>query len=492
MASSNNLLDIRERYWALLDISRTVTATLEPAELYRTIYEQASRVIDTTGFYIALYEASTDTATIVFYADRGEVERTALSYRGSDSIAIRERRPVIRELDRPEHEAILLLGPESDPETTCSLIAAPMLYGDSVLGVISAQSYEPGTYGPDDLELLAAIANQAAVALHNARFIDTSERRRREAERLEQIARALTASLDLPEVLKRIVDATRALAEADGAGVWLFRDDDEAELAISAGTGALRTGMSISVPGDIRDRALEERRPLIFDVRRPDPVFERVRGQLPAESAIAVPLINEGRLVGALSIHHEKARDYPPEDVEMLERLAYQAAIAIANARLHEQILTLSLTDPLTDLPNRRHMEIFLQKEFAAAQRGRPLSIVMFDLDNFKRYNDQAGHQAGDEALRAFASILAEQTRAMNFAARYGGDEFICILSGTGRDGARAHVGRVLHGVERDSVLADIGVSAGIATYHDGMTDVTDLMRAADRQLYRDKRRHGA
>lgn len=491
MASSNNLVDIRERYWALLDISRTVTATLEPAELYRTIYEQASRVIDTTGFYIALYEASTDTATIVFYADRGEVERTALSYRGSDSIAIRERRPVIRELDRPEDEAILLLGPESDPETTCSIIAAPMLYGDAVLGVISAQSYEPGTYGPDDLELLVAIANHAAVALHNARFINTSERRRREAERLEQIARALTASLDLPEVLKRIVDATRALAEADGAGVWLFHDD-KAELAISAGTGALPTGTSLSVPGDIRERALEERRPLIFDVRRPDTVFEQLRGHLPAESGIAVPLINEGRLVGALSIHHEKARDYPPDDVEMLERLAYQAAIAVANARLHEQILTLSLTDPLTDLPNRRHMEIFLQKEFAAAQRGRPLSLVMFDLDNFKRYNDHAGHQAGDAALRAFGAILAEQTRAMNFAARYGGDEFICILSDTGPDGARAHVGRVLHGVERDTVLAGIGVSAGIATYHAGMAEVDDLMRAADRQLYRDKKRHGA
>ncbi len=492
MSSPTNLLDIRDRYWALLDVSRTVTATLEPAELYRTIYEQASRVIETTGFYIALYEASTDTATIVFYADRGEVERTAVSYRGSDSIAIRERRPVIRELDRPEDEAILLLGPETDPETTCSFIAAPMVYGDALLGVISAQSYEPGAYGPDDLELLSAIADHAAVALYNARVMDRTERRRLEAERLEQAGRALTASLDLPEVLNRIVDATRALSQADGAGVWLIHGDDQAELAISAGASALPAGTTVSVPGDLRNRAIEDQKPLIFDIRRPDAIFEQVQGRLTAESGIAVPLITEGQLVGALSVSHRKARDYEPEDVTMLERLAHQAAIAIANARLHEQILTLSLTDPLTDLPNRRHMQMFLDKEFAAAQRGRQLSVVMFDLDNFKRYNDQAGHQAGDQALQAFGAILREQTRAMNFAARYGGDEFICILSDTGPDGARMHVGRVLHGVDRDRVLSGIGVSAGVATYDETMASVDDLMRAADRQLYRAKKRSGA
>jgi diguanylate cyclase (GGDEF)-like protein len=491
MGSSNSLLDARDRYWALLDISRNVTATLKPTELYRTIYEQASRVIETTGFYIALYEASTDTATIVFCADRGEVERTAVSYRGSDSIAIRERRPVIRELDRPD-DAILLLGPETDPETTCSFIAAPMLYNDTLLGVISAQSYEPGAYGPDDLELLSAIADHAAVALYNARVIDNTEQRRRQAERLEQVARALTASLDLPEVLNRIVDATRTISEADGAGVWLIRNGDRAELAISSGAGALPAGTTLALPGDLRSRALEDRKPFIFDIRHPDPVLEQIRGRMPAESGIAVPLVSEDELVGALSISHRKARDYRPEDVHVLERLAHQAAIAVANARHHEQVLTLSLTDPLTDLPNRRHMQLFLEKEFAAAQRGRQLSVVMFDLDNFKRYNDQSGHQAGDEALRAFARILQEQTRAMNFAARYGGDEFICILSDTGPDGARMHVGRVLHGVHRDPVLAGIGVSAGIATHDETVTSIDDLMRAADRQLYRAKKRHGA
>lgn len=80
-------------------------------------------------------------------------------------------------------------------------------------------------------------------------------------------------------------------------------------------------------------------------------------------------------------------------------------------------------------MSNRRHALVALAQEFAAAQRGRPLAVVMFDLDDFKRYNDLHGHAAGDEALRAFASVLHQTTRQMNLSARLGGEEFVSILS---------------------------------------------------------------
>ncbi|NIR46316.1 MAG: GAF domain-containing protein, partial [Gemmatimonadetes bacterium] len=112
----------------------------------------------------------------MFYADRGELERTAITYRGSKSLAIREVRPVMEELDEPD-AAIMLLGPERDPEVTRSLIAAPMLYAGRVLGTISAQSYRSNAYTPDDLELLSAIADVAAVALENALSLEEMDRR---------------------------------------------------------------------------------------------------------------------------------------------------------------------------------------------------------------------------------------------------------------------------------------------------------------------------
>jgi diguanylate cyclase (GGDEF)-like protein len=480
--------DFQERYDVLLDIGRTLTATLTPDTLYRVIYEQASRVLETTGFFISLYEEQKDRATVVFYADRGEIERPAVTYRGSDSRAIREARPIMEEIEQPER-VIMLLGPESDEEITRSVIAAPLLQEGRVLGVISAQSYKPEAYTEADLELLSGIAGLAAVAIANARAVSEIERQRRESERMEEIGRALTSSLDLGEVLLRIVQATRELAEADGAAVWLFHDDGSAEIAMTAGDIALPVGTSVAVPESLRSR-LRDAKPVVMQK-------DNATGDVPtdllvlleAESAIAVPLMGERELIGALSVSHLEGRAYEPGEIRLLRRFAFSAAVAVSNARLHERLRTLSLTDPLTGLPNRRQMNIFLQREFAAAERGRNLTVVLFDLDDFKAYNDTEGHQAGDAILRRFGEILHDQTRAMNLAARYGGDEFICILSDTDAEGGEVQVARIVEEACNDPLMRQVGLTAGIAGFEVGMERPEDLVRAADQDLYRNKAR---
>jgi diguanylate cyclase (GGDEF)-like protein len=481
--------DFQERYSVLLDIGRILTGTLQPDELYRTIYEQANRVIETTGFYISLYDEEQDLGTVVFVADRGEVERPNTTYRGSDSRAIREARPILEDLSRPE-DAVMLLGPESDEEVTRSVVAVPMLHEGRVLGVISAQSYRSSAYDDADLEILIALADLAAVAVHNAWSMTELEHQRRESQQLEEIARALSASLELDRVLERILNATRELVEGDGAGVWLLRTDGRAELARTTGSTVLSVGLVVPVPEALHRTLRTRTSPLILD-REAAASFlpPEVVDHFSAESAIVVPLLSEGELIGALTVSQKKARRYAARDIRLLERLGFHAAIAVANARLHEQVRLLSLTDPLTGLPNRRHMDIYLEKEFAAAERGRALAVVLFDLDQFKAYNDTAGHQAGDEALCRFAAILAGQTRAMNLVARYGGDEFIAILSDTDTEGARGLVGRVMNEVRADSILADIGTSYGLAAYADGMLGPDDLVRSADAALYDAKAR---
>ena len=481
------LPDFQKRYAVLLDIGRILTGTLESDDLARTIYEQASRVLETTGFYVSLYDQERDEARVVFYADRGEIERPGTTYRGSESRAIREGEPMMEELDAPER-AVLLLGEETDEEITRSVLAAPLRHEGEVLGVISAQSYRAGAYVEADLELLAAIADLAGVAVYNARTVQELERRRRESERLEAVARALASSLELSEVLKRIVEATLDLVEADGAGVWLLRPDLRAEVAMTAGELALPAGTTIPVPESLYRVMTEERRPVVFAAgQRSGMIPEDLRRMLRAESGIAVPLLLDDELIGALSVSHREVREYRPGDIGLLERFAIHAALAVSNARLHEQVRFLSITDPLTELPNRRHMEIVLAKEFAAAERGRHLTVILYDLDDFKIYNDAAGHQAGDRALRAFGRILAAETRAMNLAARYGGDEFISILSDTDEEGGAIHTGRVMRAMKKNPDLVRIGVSAGMATYEAGMTSPEELIRRADEALYRAK-----
>lgn len=153
--------------------------------------------------------------------------------------------------------------------------------------------------------------------------------------------------------------------------------------------------------------------------------------------------------------------------------------------RSREQAEQLALTDELTGLPNRRHAHLFLALEFEAARRGRRLTVVLFDVDHLKEYNDRHGHAAGDEALRRFARSLADVTRGMNLSARFGGDEFLTILSAADAEGALAFVERV-----RDRLAAvqpaagRMTISAGIAEYRADQGSVDELLAAADAALY--------
>lgn len=156
--------------------------------------------------------------------------------------------------------------------------------------------------------------------------------------------------------------------------------------------------------------------------------------------------------------------------------------------RDRSEVEEMAFTDQLTGLPNRRHARVFLENEFAAAQRGRPLSVVLFDLDRFKDYNDTYGHPAGDEALREFAGVLENTTRRMNLCARFGGEEFIAILAGSDAIGAMVFADRVRTSL-RSLGLGDqlLTCSGGVADFHPGMTTPDQLLAAADGALYEAK-----
>ncbi len=168
--------------------------------------------------------------------------------------------------------------------------------------------------------------------------------------------------------------------------------------------------------------------------------------------------------------------------------LGISTAIAIFAEILHRERRAaeqLALLDRLTGLPNRRHAELTLDSEFAAATRGRPLVVVLFDLDHFKRVNDRYGHDTGDEALRAFANVLKATTRRMNLSARFGGEEFIAVLADSNAETAVRFANRVREQIKaREFPWGRVTVSAGAAAYQEGMGSYEVLVAAADRALY--------
>lgn len=480
-----------DRYRLLLEASRRLSATLGADELYGAIYKETAAVVDASGFYLALYDQSRDLARVVFYADNGDPERVELSFRASDSEVFRSQTASLVDDDLKEG-SLLVLG-DREGELARSAVTAPIILNGRMLGAISAQSYEPHAYTAADLQILQEIADVCAVALQNSIQFHELERRRKEAEQLEEIGRALTSELNPEEVLDRVIGAVQQVLKVDGTAVWLcdLDDDSVCRVAESGGDIALPVGLEWDIDGELRKRLEDARGAVILDdLQSNDLVPANVAEHLTGGSAMGVPVIVRGRIEGILTAGSRQPRRFTHDDTGVLQRLANQFAIALGNARLHADLHSLSLTDPLTGLPNRRRLQIHLDHEVAAARRGRPLGIALLDIDRFKHYNDTFGHVAGDEILKAFGRLLSEENRAMNLVARYGGDEFVSVLSDTGLEGARLYAQRVVSRVATDTVLTKFGISVSVGTAEfdpDEMATVNDVLRAADADMYDSK-----
>ncbi len=483
-SSGPKTTDLGERYRVLLDIGRTITGTLGTDELFRVIYRETARVVEATGFYIAVYDPDSDLATIVFYADQGEERRVEIQYRGSESSVIRDGEPTIINEGVQAH-SLMVLG-DQESEITRSAISVPLKFQGHVMGAISAQSYQPHAYDAADQELLQGIADLAAVAIENARHVQELEARRREAERIEAIGLAMSSSLDARAVIRQIVDAALELLEADAAHLWLV-ERERATVAASGGPLALPEGSRYSFPDEVLEDVAALGRPILIPEVGESPLIpEAMRRELQETCGMLVPLLLGEQVSGFLSVGHREHRTFSDDEVQAAKRLASQASAALVNARLHERVQALSLTDPLTGLPNRRHLQMHLQRELAAARRGRALTVVIFDLDRFKTYNDTHGHVAGDEALRHVGMVLTREARAMNVVARYGGDEFISVLAGSTMEEGHMHAERIAIAVSQDPYLSEHGmtVSYGLGAYDRDMTTIDDIIRTADRDLY--------
>lgn len=480
--------DLPSRYRAYVAATKALTGIGTVEELCRILYIEAARVIPTSSFNVSLYDEARDLATVVFSADRGRERQVNVTYRGSKSDVIRSGTPTIV-ADPDEVKALPHLD-SPDLDIFRASISAPLRLGGRVVGAVSVQSERENAFGEVDMEFLQGLADMASVAIENLRNVDELSRQRAEAEQIAEIGRALSSSLDAEEVLGMVIQAVLTLIRSDGSSVWLL-EGTEAQVAAAGGPMSMPRGLEWELEGALLEQLVKERVPVfVDDVEGSSMVPEVLREHLTEGSALFVPLVVGSQVAGALAAVSSRIRSFSEVDYRILSRLASQASVALENARLHGQLQALSMTDALTGLPNRRHLEMHLEREVAAARRGRDLMAVIFDLDHFKRYNDTRGHLAGDEALKSFAEILKTENRSMNLVSRYGGDEFVSVLSDAQRGGAEVYVERVKDKVEKDPVLSGGGieVSAGISSFdRSSMKTGEDLLQLADAELYENK-----
>jgi diguanylate cyclase (GGDEF)-like protein len=173
-------------------------------------------------------------------------------------------------------------------------------------------------------------------------------------------------------------------------------------------------------------------------------------------------------------------------EMQLLTLYANHTAVAMENAKLYEDLRRLAVSDSLTGLFNRRHFWQALERELARAQRyTRPLSLILLDVDGFKKYNDAYGHLAGDETLRELGKLLGRLIRRTDVLARYGGDEFVLVMSDTDRAGAIEVADKIGKAVAAHRFPhGSVTVSLGVAAFPEDAPGDKSLVETADAFLY--------
>jgi len=234
---------------------------------------------------------------------------------------------------------------------------------------------------------------------------------------------------------------------------------------------------------------------LIKNVTR-DPRFINPLQKKGLRDQISVPLKTKNKVIGAVDLYNKRSREgFHSGDLEMVSVLAAHLAMAIDNANLYTQVRHLADTDRLTELFNYGYfMKRLAQEVQKAAATKSCFSLIIIDVDFFKQFNDRFGHTKGNEVLKKLAGVFNEEVRKGDLAARFGGEEFVLILSGAnlsvGEEVAeriRARVERCRFENDRGEMVEKLTISLGVSAYPEISTDLEELIRLADQALYQAK-----
>jgi diguanylate cyclase (GGDEF)-like protein len=485
----------------IIDMARVVTSTLDMEELL----QQIAVLLVWTARMDACVLASVDmdsnmVRTLAAYSAFGErADREfGIGYSLADSpvsdLVLKGSDPLLVRLDDPNchaSEAAVLRHLHYG-----AVLIIPLWAGGKPLGLVKLYSRQSDrTFSAMELQRLRVPAEQAALALVNARLYESERQQRILAETLRDIGLVLSGSLRAGTILDTLLEQIARVVPFDSANVMLLQGD---RVRVASHRGYERFGLSewisrLDLPIERLtgiDHMAKTRHPYFIPDVQSDPTWQSVGPTWHVGSWVGAPLVTGDQLLGFLSMDKSERGYYSAEHANRLESLAGHAALALLNALTFGEVEQASITDFVTGIYNRRYFHEQLQLEIDRARRiGYPVSLLIFDIDHFKQVNDTYGHPIGDRVLQMVARRIKDELRAVDILARYGGEEFAVILPGT-PGSSLAGVGERLRQViaMRPFPVEDksisITVSAGGATFPDDANDVHHLVDEADRWLY--------
>jgi diguanylate cyclase (GGDEF)-like protein/excisionase family DNA binding protein len=384
-----------------------------------------------------------------------------------------------------------------------SMLLAPMVFDDQVLGVLVLSKLGLDQFSDDDLRLLEIYASLAAQAFVNADSTQllrersaALERQLRNQRELLQITESIMTTLDPVGVLDKITDRLGNLVSYDNISIETYDRRANVLTPLTARGVNAEDYLQPWEPGEtgVATWVLQHNEPQLVIDELADPRVLQFDSTGPVDgSLIVVPLRGREGVAGVLTLERLGRDDrFNDEDFELVKLFAAQVSIALNNAEIHRAVEIRARSDDLTGLLNHGTFQEFLVQR---VREGGPFSLIMLDLDDFRKINNELGHQAGDRLLRAIADALLNAGRESDHIFRYGGDEFTFILPGTDGSGA-LHVaeraGDAVRRVAEQPIWAASGsvvsASIGVATFPvDGQT-AEEVLLAADRACFVAKR----
>jgi GGDEF domain-containing protein len=407
---------------------------------------------------------------------------------------------------------------EEDDEKTW--LHVPLRVGDEPLGImVVVEMDHERTFTADEQRLARSLAEQAAVAIENARLYRRLDTQNRRLHELLRGARSVAGSLDLQQVLDATARAAAETVDSPECAVCEYEPHFEtfAHRAVYQrqrdATHAERIGHVLLLYDHPAERMVVEQQVPVQQHIGDPALDERDRNTMEhyhQKSTLSVPLVCSGESLGFLTvIETREERRFTQDEIDLVQAFADQAAVAITNARLYRTVEEQATHDGLTGLYNHRYFRERLDQEVKRAVRyGEPMSLLMMDIDDFKQVNDNHGHLVGDEVLRAIALILQTQVRSdVDLAARYGGEEMALLLPRTAMrtdrpgepgydpaghtEGAVAVAERIRKAVAESTFAPasvpggiHLSISIGVADLDHSRPDARALVADADVALY--------
>lgn len=323
-------------------------------------------------------------------------------------------------------------------------------------------------------------------------------RARVETDTMVDIITTANSLLEPKEVMRTVLNHIHGVIACEAWSVLILDNNAENTLsfAVSHGPGQEQLALaSLKVPfgKGIAGWVAKHRQPVIVNNAKEDPRFlpeiDKDTGFV-TRNLLCAPLVSRGRTIGVIEmLNRENEVGFTEQELELVQVLVNPAAVAIENAYLFQKAQRLTIQDDLTKLFNSRHLNHCLESELKSARRQQtPLGLIFLDLDGFKGVNDNYGHLVGSRALVDIADIIAQICRPRDIAGRYGGDEFMIIMPETTPDDAFMMAECIRDGIAAYRIN-EMGMTAsiGLACYPTHGDDREQLMRMADKAMYKVK-----